>query len=182
MRYYLVTWTPSTSRGRGTTGAGTANLTADITTFLITGLDQAGAYFLLSVSAGTIAGLGPASVSMVPLSFTGRFTFMFASRDSMGRVIKNSMCIPTGATPVTGVDTGAIIGSIAAFFVAIAAVMIVLRRVHYTTLFCPLTGNEPADIKNVCAGVKDTRSLPMPMSPPQGPVVTFLPWSSLQLR
>ena len=57
VRYYLVTWTPGTRGTRGTTGGGTANLTADTTTFLITGLDPMVTY-MVSVSAGTIAGIG----------------------------------------------------------------------------------------------------------------------------
>eukprot|EP00731_Ephydatia_muelleri_P019111 Em0011g1151a len=53
VRYYLVTWTPSSSKARGT--AGSANLTADATMFLITGLDPMVSY-TISVSAGTSAG------------------------------------------------------------------------------------------------------------------------------
>eukprot|EP00731_Ephydatia_muelleri_P019169 Em0011g1209a len=55
VRYYLVTWTPSSSKARGT--AGSANLTADATMFLITGLDPMVSY-TISVSAGTSAGVG----------------------------------------------------------------------------------------------------------------------------
>ena len=69
VRYYLVTWTPSSSKARGT--AGSANLTADATMFLITGLDPMVTY-TISVSTGTSAGVGAASntTAMTP----GRMT------------------------------------------------------------------------------------------------------------
>ena len=61
VRYYLVTWTPSSSKARGT--AGSANLTADATMFLITGLDPMVSY-TISVSAGTSAGVGVVSTAL----------------------------------------------------------------------------------------------------------------------
>eukprot|EP00731_Ephydatia_muelleri_P019157 Em0011g1197a len=66
VRYYLVTWTPSSSKARGT--AGSANLTADATMFLITGLDPMVSY-TISVSTGTSAGVGAASntTAMTPV-------------------------------------------------------------------------------------------------------------------
>ena len=64
VRYYLVTWTPGTSGTIGSTGGGTATLTADTTTFLITDLNQGYTNFI-SIHAGTCAGLGPPSVYMM---------------------------------------------------------------------------------------------------------------------
>ena len=61
VRYYLVTWTPSSSKARGTPGS--ANLTADATMFLITGLDPMVTY-TISVSAGTSAGVGVVSTAL----------------------------------------------------------------------------------------------------------------------
>ena len=67
VRYYLVTWTPSSSKARGT--AGSANLTADATMFLITGLDPMVTY-TISVSAGTSAGVGALKTVVVDTGTT----------------------------------------------------------------------------------------------------------------
>ena len=60
VRYYLVTWTPSKARG----SPGSANLTADITMYLITDLDPMVSY-TISVTPGTSAGVGTASNTTV---------------------------------------------------------------------------------------------------------------------
>eukprot|EP00731_Ephydatia_muelleri_P019109 Em0011g1149a len=80
VRYYLVTWTPSSSKARGT--AGSANLTADATMFLITGLDPMVTY-TISVSAGTSAGVGAASnTSTMPVNPTTVMTTMATPTDA----------------------------------------------------------------------------------------------------
>ena len=66
VRYYLVTWTPSSSKASRSPGS--ANLTADATMFLITGLDPMVTY-TISVSAGTSAGVGALKTVVVD---TGR--------------------------------------------------------------------------------------------------------------
>ena len=71
VRYYLVTWTPSSSKARGSPGS--ANLTANATMFLITGLDPMVSY-TISVSAGTSAGVGAASnTSTMPVNPSKRW-------------------------------------------------------------------------------------------------------------
>eukprot|EP00731_Ephydatia_muelleri_P019163 Em0011g1203a len=71
VRYYLVTWTPSSSKARGTPGS--ANLTADATMFLITGLDPMVSY-TISVSAGTSAGVGVVSTALNSVNTTASIT------------------------------------------------------------------------------------------------------------
>ena len=75
VRYYLVTWTPG---ARGTTGGGTANLTADITNFLITGLDPRVNY-MVSVRAGTNAGVGATTTGKVHICVCSPSLFLICS-------------------------------------------------------------------------------------------------------
>eukprot|EP00731_Ephydatia_muelleri_P019161 Em0011g1201a len=110
VRYYLVTWTPSSSKARGT--AGSANLTADATMFLITGLDPMVTY-TISVSAGTSAGVGAATnvtISTPPTSAP-------ASPSVVTSVCGTSMMIC--AIPIAVVAPLLVIGGIIALSIAL---------------------------------------------------------------